>query len=201
MGLRFTNTAATTAAVTNRIVTTTDMKVGAYTIANASPVWSGGALITVTVTAGDTADTMGTLVIVGTDLTGATISETLTPEAGSTVTGTKVFRSVTSATGVGWEVDGAEGNPDAIVVGVAAGNYAAGSGGLLGGILVNNAVAAAIVVSDKRGTIVTVPASQAAGTYYNLQGVEYSGFLKVATTSTNDVTVFHSATIPAYATA
>ena len=51
------------------------------------------------------------------------------------------------------------------------------------------------------GTIVTVPASQAAGTYYNLGGVDYSGFLKVATTSTNDVTVFHSPTVPDYATA
>ena len=44
------------------------------------------------------------------------------------------------------------------------------------------------------------PASQAAGTYYPLN-VAYAGFLKVSTTSTNDVTVTHGATIPQYATA
>jgi hypothetical protein len=199
MGLTFTNTAATTAAVTNRIVASANMKVGAYTIANASPVWSGGALITVTHTeVGGGVDTLGTIDIVGTNLLGQTITETITPLNGTVATSTKIFRSVTSVTGVGWVIG--TGN-DTIVVGVAAGNYACGSGGSLGGILVNNAVAAAIVVSDARGTIVTVPASQAAGTYYNLGGVDFSGYLKVATTSTNDVTVFHTATFPNFATA
>jgi len=108
-----------------------------------------------------------------------------------------VFRTVTSATSVGWV---AVSTADTIVIGCAAGNIAVGSGGSLGGILVNNAVAAAVVVSDARGTIVTVPASQAAGTYYNLGGVDFSGFLKVATTSTNDVTVFHTSTFPSFAT-
>lgn len=198
MGLGFTNTAATTAAVANRFVTSTNMKVGAYTIANASPVWSGGCLVTVTHTqVGGVTDTLGTIVVVGTSLTGQALTETITPLESTVATGTKIFRTVTSVTGVGWVIDTTE---DTIVVGVAAGSYAAGSGGLLGGILVNNAVAATIVVSDKSGTIVTVPASQAAGTYYNLQGVDFSGFLKVATTSTNDVTVFHTKTLPVYAT-
>lgn len=199
MGLRYTNTAATTAAVTNRIVASANMKVGAYTVANASPVWSGGALITVTHTqVGGVTDTLGTIVVVGTSLTGQALTDTITPLESTVATSTKIFRTVTSVTGVGWVIDT---TADTIVVGVAAGSYAAGTGGTLGGILVNNAVAAAIVISDARGTIVTVPASQAAGTYYNLQDVEYSGFLKVATTSTNDVTVFHSASVPTYATA
>jgi hypothetical protein len=152
----------------------------------------------VTHTASGAADTLGTIAIVGTGVNGAALSETITPLSGTVATGTKIFRTVTSATGAGWVISA--GN-DTITIGVAAGNYVASSGGALGGILVNNAVAAAIVISDARGTIVTIPASQAAGTYYNLQDVGFSGFLKVATTSTNDVTVFHSGTIPAFATA
>lgn len=192
----YTNTAATTAAVTNRFVASANMKVGTYTIANASPVWSGGCLVTLThTTVAAGTDTLGTVVIVGTDLTGSAITETLTPVADSTVTGTKIFRTVTSATGAGWVIAG--GN-DTLVIGCAAGSYASGSGGTLGGVLVNNSVAAAIVVSDSRGTIITVPASQAAGSYYPLN-VLYSGYLKVATTSTNDVTVTHTGTVPAFA--
>lgn len=199
MGLTYTNTAATTAAVANRFVASANMKVGTYTIANASPVWSGGCLVTVTHTqVGGVTDTLGTIAVVGTDLGGAALTETITPLDGTVATGTKVFRTVTSATGAGWVIN--TGN-DTITIGCAAGNIVAGSGGTLGGVLVNNTVATAFVVSDARGTIITVPASQAAGTYYQLGGVDYSGYLKVATTSTNDVTVFHSTTFPAYATA
>ena len=194
------NTAATTAAVTNRIVASANMKVGTYTIANSGvPVWSGGALITLTHTTVATTDTLGTVVLVGKNLTGGATTETLTPVADDEVTSTKVFRSITSATGVGWVKAGA--TEDTIVIGVAAGSYLADTGTTLGGVLVNNSVATAFSVADARGTIITVPASQAAGTYYNLQGVECAGFLKVTTTSTNDVTVFHAGSIPAYATA
>lgn len=200
MSYGFSNTAATTAAVANRFVASANMKVGTYTVANASPAWGGGCFVTCAVTAGDTADTMGTLVVAGTNLQGQAISETLTPVAGSTVTGTKVFRTVTSVTGVGWVIDGVEATNDTIVVGCAAGNIVSGSGGQIGGVLVNNAVAAAVTLSDASGTIMTIPASQAAGTYYNLGGVDFSGYLKVATTSTNDVTVFHTKTFPIYAT-
>jgi hypothetical protein len=192
MGLAFTNTAATTVAVTNRFVTSTNMKVGAYTIANASPVWSGGCLVTVTVTSVTGADTMGTITIVGTDLAGAVQTETLTPVADSTATSTKVFRTVTSATGAGWVI--ATGN-DTLVIGCAAGNIACGSAGTLGGVLVNNAVAAAVTISDGSRTILTIPASQAAGTYYPVNAA-FGSHLKVATTSTNDVTVFHTGTLP-----
>jgi hypothetical protein len=199
MGLTFSNTAATTAAVANRFVTTTNMVVGTYTIANASPVWAGGCLVTIThTTVAAGTDTLGTVTIVGTSITGAAQSEVITPLADAVATGTKIFRTVTSATGAGWVIAG--GN-DTLVIGCAAGNYVAATGGVLGGILVNNTVAAAITVSAANGTIATIPASQAAGTYYNLQGVEFSGWLKVATTSTNDVTVFHTGTLPAFATA
>ena len=193
MGLAFTNTAATTVAVTNRFVTSTNMKVGAYTVANASPVWAGGCLVTVTHTeVGGGVDTLGTIVVVGTDLTGAAITDTITPLNGTVATSTKVFRTVTSVTGVGWVIG--TGN-DTIVVGCAAGNIACGSSGTLGGVLVNNAVAAAVTISDGSRTILTIPASQAAGTYYPVNA-DFGSYLKVATTSTNDVTVFHTGTLP-----
>jgi hypothetical protein len=193
----YTNIAATTAAVANRIVTSTNMKVGAYTVANASPVWAGGALITVThAQVGGVTDTLGTIDVVGTDLNGQAISETITPLDGTVATGTKIFRTVTSVTGVGWVIN--TGN-DTITVGVAAGSYPVSGAGVLGSVIVNTTAAATIVISDKRGTIATLKASIAEGVYaFN---VAFVGYLKVATTSTNDVTITHSASIPQYATA
>ncbi len=191
-GFKSTNTAATTAAVTNRIVTSTNMSLTTYTIANASPAWSGGALITVTHTTVAGADTLGTLVLVGKDLHGAAITETLTPVADSTVTGTKVFRSVTSATSLGWV---ATSTADTIVIGVALGSYVAVGGGLLHSVITNNSVAAAITIADSTGTLFTIPSSQAAGTEY-LYDIPWSGFLRVSTTSTNDVTIIASPGVP-----
>jgi hypothetical protein len=195
MGFSFTNTAATTAAVANRYVTSTNMKVGAYTLANTTPVWSGAGLVTVTHTSVTGDDTLGTIVVVGVDLSGQTRTDTITPLAGTVATGTIPFRTITSVTGVGWVIN--VGN-DTLVVGVAAGNIACGSQGTLQGVLVNNTVATAFSVADASRTIITVPASQAAGTYYNFgDGVDFGGFLKVLTTSTNDVTVIHTGTSPA----
>jgi len=99
----------------DRVVTSTNMKVGTYTVAAQPDVPRN---ITVTVTAGDTADTMGTITIVGTDSADAVISETITPEAGETVAGEKAFKSVTSVTGAGWVIDAAEGTNDTITVGI-----------------------------------------------------------------------------------
>lgn len=194
MGLSFTNTAASTAAVTNRFVTSTNMANGTYTVANASPTWSGGCLVTATITAVTGNDTPGTLTIVGTGVNGQPLTEVLTLVAASTATSSGVFRTITSLTQAGWIIN--TGN-DTIVVGCAAGNIACGSAGQLGGVLINTAAAATVVISDASRTIMTIPASQAAGTFYDLNGVDFAGFLKVATTSTNDVTVFHTGTLPA----
>jgi hypothetical protein len=190
----YTNTAATTAAVTNRFMVSANMSLTPYTIANASPVWSGGCLVTITHTTVAGTDTLGTITIVGTDLAGAALTEVITPVADSTATSTKIFRTVTSATSLGWV---ATSTADTIVIGCAAGSYAAAGFGVLGTVLVNNSVAAAITIADKRGTIITVPASQAAGTAYGLH-VQFVGYLKVSTTSTNDVTVTHTGTVPAF---
>jgi hypothetical protein len=90
------------------------MKVGTYTIAN-QPYCPQ--LITVTATASGTADTMGTITITGTDIFDTVITDVIAPVAGSTVTGTKYFKTVTSVVGAGWVIDVGSGN-DTIVVGV-----------------------------------------------------------------------------------
>jgi len=98
----------------DKVVTTTDMKVGTYTIA-AQPALPVN--ITVSVTTVDTADTLGTVDIVGTRL-GRSVTETITPVAGSAIAGAKIFDAITSITGVGWVIDGVEGNEDTITIGV-----------------------------------------------------------------------------------
>jgi len=100
-------------------VASVDMKVGAYTLAHTAPD-VGARNVTVTQTATDTEDTNGTIVVVGKDLAGNEITETLTPNAGATVAGAKAFASITSITGVGWVIDGSEGTEDKITVGFGA---------------------------------------------------------------------------------
>jgi hypothetical protein len=190
MGNTFTNIAATTAAVTNRFVTSVNMANGTYTVANASPVWQGGCFVTATISAVTGNDTPGTLTIVGTDLTGAALTEVLTLVAGGAATGSKIFRTIVTITQAGWVIN--VGN-DTIVVGCAAGSIPCGAPGALHAIVLNNSVAATIVVSDASRTIATIPVSAAAGTVYYYDA-DFDGYLKVATTSTNDITVVHTRT-------
>lgn len=86
-------------------VASADMKVGAYTLAHTAPD-CGARNVTVTQTAVDAEDTNGTIVIVGTDLAGNAITETLTPNDGATVAGAKCFATITSITGAGWVTGG-----------------------------------------------------------------------------------------------
>lgn len=192
MGFGYTPITASTAAVTNRFVTSVNMANGTYTIANPSATWTGGFRVTITHTSVTGDDTLGTITIVGTGLDGRPLTEVMTPTAGGTSTSNAVFATVTSATQAGWVIN--VGN-DTIVIGHAAGNHVVGSSGILRAIVVNATAAATIVVSDKRGTIATLAASIANGTYY--YDVDFSGWLSVATTSTNNVTVIHSGTLPA----
>lgn len=100
-------------------VASADMKVGAYTLAHTAPD-CGARNVTVTQTAVGTEDTNGTIVIVGTDLAGNAITETLTPNAGATVAGAKCFAAITSITGVGWVIDGVEATKDTVTLGFGA---------------------------------------------------------------------------------
>jgi len=192
----YTALSASTAAVTNRFVTSTNMSLTPYTIANGGlPTWQGGCFVTVTHTTVAGTDTLGTMTLVGVGLDGQVQSETLTPVADSTVTSTKAYKSVTSLTSLGWV---AVSTADTIVAGVAAGSIVCGSSGQLYGVVVNATAAATIVLSDSKRTIATFAASIANGHYlYGPTGLDFTGFLKVALTSTNDITVLHSATLPA----
>lgn len=115
------------AADDDKIIASTDMKVGAYTIAAQPSIPS---LIGFKVTAGDTADTMGTLDVVGTDCYDLVQTETVIPVAGSTVYTAHYYKTITSITGVGWVIDGAEGTADTIIAGVLASGGFEGAKGL-----------------------------------------------------------------------
>lgn len=190
----YTPIAATTAAVTNRYVTSTNMIVGAYALANTTPVWQGGAFVTITHTqVGGVTDTLGTITVVGVDLAGNVRSESITPISASVATGLIAFRTITSITGVGWVIN--TGN-DTIVAGVAAGSIACGTDGVLYGVVVNTTAAAAVTLSDSLRTIMTLKISIAEGFYMVPPGIDFVGYLKVSTTSTNDITVIASPTRP-----
>jgi hypothetical protein len=191
----YTALSASTAAVANRFVTSTNMVNAAYTLANTTPAWQGGCFVTCAhVTVAGT-DTLGTIALVGVGLDGRAQSETLTPVADSTVTSTKAYRTITSITGSGWA---AVSTADTIQFGVAAGAIVCGSQGKLFAVVVNTTAAAAITLSDSKRTIATLKASIAEGHYIygNADGLDFADFLKVATTSTNDITVIHSPTLP-----
>ena len=126
----------------DRIVTVTNMIVGAYTVAQASA--AGGVALNVTVTHADAGatDTLGTIDIVGTDICDQALTETITPVANSTVQGLRAFKTVTSVTGVAWVIS--EGN-DQITVGF---------GELIGlpDLLVNNTVLFATLNAVREAT-------------------------------------------------
>jgi hypothetical protein len=87
-------------------VASVNMKVGAYTLAHTAPVGGGARNVTVTHTAVDAADTLGTITVTGTDLSGAVITETITPTSGGVKQGTKAFATITSIVGAGWVIGG-----------------------------------------------------------------------------------------------
>jgi hypothetical protein len=192
----YTGLSSTTAAVTNRIVVSANMANGTYTIANSglAPWSQGGFQLTLTHTTVAGTDTLGTIAVVGVGLDGVAKTETLTPVAYSTVTGVNIYRSITSMTQSGWA---AVSTADTIVAGVAAGAIVCGTSGKLYAVVVNTTQAATVVLADKSRTIGTLKASIAEGTYpYGPDGLDFSGFLRVSLTSTNDVTVVHTATLP-----
>jgi hypothetical protein len=109
------NYGAPAANVANRFVVSTDMKVGAYTVANSSPGDSLPHNISVTVTKADAFDTPGTITITGTDYNNAVITEIVTPIDG-TAYSVKTFKTVTGISGAAWV---AVGGADQITIGFA----------------------------------------------------------------------------------
>jgi hypothetical protein len=111
---RLLNLGAPDLADADLIVTSTNMKNGEYTIATQPDIPRN---VTVSATAADTADTMGTITFVGTNVDDEEISEEIAPVAGSVVAGTKAFKSITSITGAGWAIDAVEETNDTITIG------------------------------------------------------------------------------------
>lgn len=195
MGHTYTNFAAATVGDADRYVTTVDMKVGAYVLAQTAPSTGGARHVTCTRTFGDTADTAGTVVVVGKDLSGQTITETLTPGANAIlVTGTKWFAKITSVTGVGWVIDGAEGTKDTIVVGQDDQQVVATSGGHLQAVIINTTAAGSITLVDSKGTIAVLPANATVGHY--IYDLDFSGYLRVELAAASNITVVHSSSLP-----
>jgi len=195
----WTHFAAAQAAVTNRFVTSTNMKAATpYTLANAGAMPSAGARhVTCTRTVAGDADTPGTITITGKALNGQAISETLNVGAhGVVVAGTKWFASVNAVSGVGggWVIDVGTSTNDTIVVGCGAECITAEGSGTLEAITVNTSSAGTITVADANGTIAVLPTNQAVGNYeYH---VTYSGYLSVILTGASDVTVIHGPSLP-----
>ena len=180
--------AAATAADVDRFVADVDQKVGAYTVINSGAMPTGGAyLITATVTATDTADTPGTLVLVGTDLQDTVQTETLTLAVGSTVSSTKYFKTLTSATGAGWVIDAAEGSEDRITVGCGASACCHFGDGVLLRVIVSETAAGAITFADATGTLAVIKASVAEMGFE--LGVNFKSYLTVTTAAASKVTV------------
>ena len=102
--------------VANRYFASAAMHNGAYAVANSGLPGDGMAHnVTCAQTAVDVEDTNGTLTIIGLDADGKVITEDITPNAGSTVQGTKAFKQVTSIVGAGWAQGGT--GPDTIIIG------------------------------------------------------------------------------------
>ena len=126
------------------------MAVKTYTLANSTPGDGAAHSVVATRTVNGAADTAGTLAITGTDLSGATISETINVGAnGVAVATTRAFATVTSIVGAGWVIADAA---DTIVVGF---------GDLLGlpDLLPHNTVLATALNNVREGTAPTVTAS------------------------------------------
>jgi hypothetical protein len=102
----------------DRFVVSVDMKVGDYTVAvGTMPEAAIARKLLITVTADTGNDTMGTLNIVGTDIAGAALTETIAPVAAGSVETLNAFKTVTSITGAGWVIGGGAGTEDAIKIG------------------------------------------------------------------------------------
>lgn len=191
MGYTKTRLAAANPAVTNRFVASTNMIVGAYTLAQTTQPTPGPRRVTITHTTATGVDTLGTIEVTGTDLRGEVISEVLTPVAAGTATGTKFFVTVTDVVGSGWVISG--GN-DTIVVGCEAGTAVIDSPGVLHAIAVNTTAAGTITLADGSGTFAVMAASIANGLY--VYDVDVSGFLRVTLGAASDVTVIHTPRLP-----
>jgi len=153
----------------DQVVVSADMKVGEYTIAASPDV---PRVLTVTHTqVGGVTDTLGTIDFVGTDSADEALTETITPVSGAIATGLKAFKTVTSATGVGWVIDTVE---DTITIGTGAGlglpeTIVASTTNTIGMLaLVNEAISAVGTGADVPNSTVTLTSALNGSSVYIL---------------------------------
>jgi hypothetical protein len=200
MGYAWSNVNGTSTADDNRFVTTEDMAVKDYTLQlSTMPGGATGGARHVTIirtVTNATPDTVtGGITVTGTNPAGETITELFAVGAnGVTVTGTKWFKTVTKVHGnTGWVKGGAD--PDTIIVGCTVADIVAEGYGTLHGVQINTTAASTIVVADARGTIATLPASVAVGTFYEWD-VDFAGYISITLNGASDITVLHSSSMP-----
>jgi hypothetical protein len=197
MGNTYTHLNAANGADDDYFLDAASMKNGAYTLTHATPTTPGARRLTVTHTSENDyyeypVEALGTLTIVGKSLAGQTITEVITPVADDVVTGRKWFTSLVSVTGAGWVESG--GVPDTLDIGYSADICVVDGVGRLERVVINATHASTVVLADAKGTIATLKASIAEGSYqYDL---DVAGFLTVDLNGTQDVTVIHSQSLP-----
>jgi len=193
MGNSYTHLSAANAADDDYFVDAASMKNGAYTLDETTTTTAGARRITVTHTSENDyyeypSEALGTLTVVGKSLAGQTITEVITPVADDVVTSTRWFTSLISVTGADWVESG--GVPDTIDIGYTADICVLDGPGRLERVIVNTTAAATVVLADGRGTIATLKANIAEGTY--VYDLDVAGFLTVDLNGASDVTVIHS---------
>jgi len=194
MSYRYTSISAAPVGSANGYKTSVNMRASAYALDATAPTF-GARHVTCTRSVVVAGDTPGTIVLVGKDLNGQTITETLVPGAhGVLVTGTKFFASLTSATGVGWIISGV-GDEDTIVIGWDAINAVATGSGVFHAIMVNTTAAGIITVADANGTIAVLPSNVAVG-FYGPYDVAFAGYLRVEPAAASQITVMHTGSKP-----
>ena len=197
MGYSWTNIAAAPVGDADGYLHSVNMKAAAYTLTHTTPTF-GARHVTCTRAVVGNIDTPAglSLVVVGTDLAGSVITETLTVGAHTIlVTGTQFFASLTSARTAGWVVDAGTTTPDTLEIGFDAECAIATGSGVLHGIVINTTAAGIITVLDANGSIAVLPASVADGTFYEYD-VNYSGYLRVEPAAASNITVMHSGSRP-----
>jgi hypothetical protein len=197
MSYAHTNIAAAPVGDANGFLESTNMKVGDYTLLLTAPTF-GARHVTCTRTVVGNADTPGTLILTGRDLSGQTITEMLVVGAHTiVVTSTKLLAHLDKATGAGWVVDVGTTTPDTLEIGWDNVNAVMTSGGTLHAIVINATAAGAITVADAAGTIATIPSNVAVGTFY-LYDAQVAGYLRVEPAAASNITILHSGSMPAY---
>jgi hypothetical protein len=194
MGYEHSHIAAVPVADVDRFVVDTHMKRGTYGApANSGTMPTAGARhVTISISRKTAVDVLGTVTITGTDMSGQTITEVITPLDNATATGTKWFHTVTSV--IADQLWVSDGDPDHITVGCDASHVVATGDGILKSIIVNTTAADIVTVADATGTIAVLKSNIAEGHY--IYDCNFHGYLSVLPAAASDLTIVHSGSLP-----